>query len=144
MSGAEQYEARSQRAVGPAVTEPVADVQLQILCRLLAQSPRSSLPITLHLPSGIIYGDLITHEAWKAEWSQSLRHIEGHGAQLLATLPETVDQTMDELSGDGSHLPRWIHLREATSITGPKLVSASLWRGRLADVSGWSLGKPAL
>jgi hypothetical protein len=127
------------------VTEPIADVQLQMLCKLLAQSPRSSLPITLHLPSGVVYGDLIAHEAWKAEWSQELRHVEGQGVQLLATLPEMVDQAIDELSGEAAaHLPRWIHLREVTSVTGQKLVTAPLWRGRLADVSGWSLGKPAL
>ncbi|GGU65307.1 hypothetical protein [Streptomyces lavendofoliae] len=143
MSGEQDASTGVHRGAGPTVTEQVADVQLQMLCTLVTRNPRTSVPVTLHLPSGIIHGDLIAHEAWKAEWSQSLRHIEGQGAHLLAQMPELVDQTMDELSGDhAAPLPRWIHLREVTSVAGGTPVSAPLWRGRLADVLGWSLGKP--
>ncbi|WP_433573334.1 hypothetical protein [Streptomyces sp. CA-251247] len=136
----------TQRERTSVITEPVPDLQLQLLIRLLGQDPRMSLPITLNVPGAVIHGDLIAHEAWKADWAQSLRHMEGPGAQLLASFPESVDQALDEMAGDDGHqgLPQWIHLRDTTCFTGtPHPVTAALWRGRLADVAGWSLGKPA-
>ncbi|MGC5343475.1 hypothetical protein ACPXCE_18625 [Streptomyces sp. DT24] len=129
----------------PVVTEPVPDVQLQLLVRLLGDELRSSLPVTLNIPSGVLSGELISHEAWKAEWARSLRQVEGGGANLIANFPETVDQGLDELAAeDGPQsLPRWIHLRDATLVAGgPHAVTLPLWRGRLADVSGWALGRP--
>ncbi|MFC4611289.1 hypothetical protein ACFO9E_26350 [Streptomyces maoxianensis] len=124
--------------------EPLLDIQLQLLIRLLEAEPQSSLPITLHVPGGLVHGDLITQQAWKADWAQSVRRLGGKGAQLLAEFPETVDQSLDEVIGEQApeHLPRWIHLRDATlaGAEGPFTVPA--WRGRLADVSGWSLTRP--
>ncbi|WP_406733216.1 hypothetical protein [Streptomyces sp. NBC_01794] len=95
--------------------EPLLDIQLQLLIRLL-----------------------------EAERARSVRQLGGRGAQLLAEFPETVDRSLDEVIGEEApeHLPRWIHLRDATpaGAEGPFTVPA--WRGRLADVSGWSLTRP--
>ncbi|MEU1128226.1 hypothetical protein ABZ371_32750 [Streptomyces sp. NPDC005899] len=132
-------------ATASVITEPVPDLQLQMLMRLLDREQRSSLPITLTLSGGILHGDLIGHEAWKADWARSLRQVEGEGANLLAEFPEIMDQGMRELGaeGEGSQLPRWIHLRDATLVLGgANAVHLPLWRGRLADVSGWTLGRP--
>ncbi|WP_328581020.1 hypothetical protein [Streptomyces sp. NBC_00370] len=130
----------------PTITEPVSDLQLQLLIRLLGEDPRSWLPITLNVPGGVVYGDLITREAWKADWAQSLRRVRSVGSDLLARFPETVDQAVDELRGDdgSQHLPRWIHLRNVTVTTGGVSpdVEVPVWRGRLSDVAGWALGRP--
>ncbi|MFJ4923854.1 hypothetical protein [Streptomyces sp. NPDC088725] len=137
---------RNGQDVAPTVTEPVPDLQLQMLIRLLDKDPRSSLPITLNVPGGVVYGDLIAHEAWKADWATSLRRVETLSAGLLAGFPETVDQAVGELRGEdtGHHLPRWIHLRKATLTTGGvgPAVELPVWRGRLSDVAGWALGRP--
>ncbi|MFD3531353.1 hypothetical protein [Streptomyces sp. NPDC058664] len=125
--------------------EPLLDIQLQLLIRLLETEPRSSLPITLTMPGGVVCGDLITQEAWKAEWAQSVRRLGGKGAQLIADFPESVDQVVDETSRGQlpEHLPRWVHLRDATLSTAVKgAFTLPVWRGRLADVSGWSLARP--
>ncbi|MFF9687061.1 hypothetical protein [Streptomyces sp. NPDC014623] len=127
------------------MTEPVPDLQLQLLIQLLDRELRSSLPITLALAGGVLHGDVIGHEAWKADWARSLRQVEGEGANLIAEFPETVDQGIRELGGqDGTtQLPRWIHLRDATLVLGGTgSLRLPLWRGRLADVSGWALGRP--
>ncbi|MFD3442263.1 hypothetical protein ACFWU3_32705 [Streptomyces sp. NPDC058685] len=126
-------------------TEPVPDMQLQLLVRLLAQDPGSSLPMTLSTPGGIVYGDVIAHETWKADWAMSLHRMDGSGAQTLARFPELVDQAIGEMSGSDTpqSLPQWIRLRDVTLVHGPQSMTSPLWRGRLADVSGWSLGKPA-
>ncbi|MFE4689744.1 hypothetical protein ACFRH6_06770 [Streptomyces sp. NPDC056749] len=129
----------------PVVTEPVPDLQLQLLIQLLDREQRSSLPITLALAGAVLHGDVIGHEAWKADWARSLRQVEGEGANLIAEFPETVDQGIRELGGgeETSQLPRWIHLRDATLVFGGTgSLRLPLWRGRLADVSGWALGRP--
>ncbi|MBM7440233.1 hypothetical protein [Streptomyces sp. HB132] len=121
------------------------DLQLQLLIQLLDRELRSSLPITLTLAGGVLHGDVIGHEAWKADWARSLRQVEGEGANLIAEFPETVDQGIRELgAGEAtSQLPRWIHLRDATMVFGGTgSLRLPLWRGRLADVSGWALGRP--
>ncbi|MFC8537057.1 hypothetical protein ACFUJY_24510 [Streptomyces sp. NPDC057249] len=127
------------------VTHPVPDLQLQMLIRLLDREPRSGLPLTLVVPAGALHGEVIGHEAWKAEWARSLRQVEGEGANLLAEFPETVDQGVKEAQADEDvpFLPRWIHLRDATLICGGAApLRLPLWRGRLSDVSGWTLGRP--
>ncbi|MFI6898633.1 hypothetical protein ACIBM4_31420 [Streptomyces sp. NPDC050256] len=127
------------------VVEPVPDLQLQLLIQLLDKEMRSGLPLTLTLPAGVLHGDVIGHEAWKAEWARSLRQVEGEGANLIAEFPETVDQGINELRSDEDprQLPRWIHLRDATLVLGGAApIGLPLWRGRLADVSGWALGRP--
>ncbi|MDQ0795758.1 hypothetical protein [Streptomyces sp. B1I3] len=132
-------------ATASVITEPVPDLQLQLLMRLLDREQRSSLPITLTLSCGILHGDLIGHEAWKADWARSLRQVEGEGANLLAEFPEIMDQGIREMAADdyASQLPRWIHLRDATLVFGGTTAAhLPLWRGRLADVSGWTLGRP--
>ncbi|GHB30710.1 MULTISPECIES: hypothetical protein [Streptomyces] len=127
------------------ITEPVPDLQLQLLIQLLDRELRSSLPITLTLTGGVLHGDVIGHEAWKSDWARSLRQVEGEGANLIAEFPETVDQGIRELvAGEGvAQLPRWIHLRDVTLVLGgAAALHLPLWRGRLADVSGWALGRP--
>lgn len=126
------------------ITEPVPDLQLQLLIQLLDRELRSSLPLTLTIAGGVLHGDLIGHEEWKAEWARSLRQVEGEGANLLAEFPETVDQGLSEFGvEEDPGLPRWIHLRDVTlSVGGVSPVLLPLWRGRLADVSGWALGRP--
>ncbi|MET7642408.1 hypothetical protein ABZS83_01875 [Streptomyces sp. NPDC005426] len=126
------------------ITEPVPDLQLQLLVQLLDREMRSGLPLTLTVPAGVLHGDVIGHEAWKAEWSRSLRQVEGEGANLIAEFPETVDQGISELgAAEGAQLPRWIHLRDATLLFGGTApLRLPLWRGRLSDVSGWALGRP--
>ncbi|MCX0244485.1 hypothetical protein [Streptomyces drozdowiczii] len=127
------------------VTQPVPDLQLQLLIQLLDREPRSGLPLTLAVPSGVLHGEVIGHESWKAEWARSLRQVEGEGANLLAEFPETVDQGIKEAQADEDtvSLPRWIHLRDATLVCGGVApLRLPLWRGRLSDVSGWALGRP--
>ncbi|MEV8604993.1 hypothetical protein AB0465_34540 [Streptomyces griseoviridis] len=129
----------------PVVTEPAPDLQLQMLVRLIAQDDTAALPLTLLLPGGLLHGELISHEAWKADWARGLREVGGSGAHLLERFPEQVDQEVAARQGRQApqRLPQWVHLRNATSVTAAgDPVVMPLWRGRLADVSGWSLGTP--
>lgn len=129
----------------PIVTEPVPDLQLQLLVRLLSQDAEAALPITLTVGGAFLHGDLISHEAWTTGWANSLHGVDGPGAKLLERFPEQVDEVVEEKQGRSApqRLPQWIHLRDAIGVAaGGGSVVMPLWRGRLTDVSGWSLGKP--
>ncbi|MFJ5265231.1 hypothetical protein ACIQAC_32675 [Streptomyces sp. NPDC088387] len=128
----------------PVVVEPVPDVQLQMLVRLLGQDAQAALPVTLVVGGCLLHGDLISHERWRADWARSLRGIDGPGADLLERFPEQVDEVVADKQGAvAQRLPQWIHLRDATAPATPgRPVVMPLWRGRLTDVSGWSLGRP--
>ncbi|WP_329416276.1 hypothetical protein OG802_32285 [Streptomyces sp. NBC_00704] len=130
----------------PVVTEPTPDVQLQMLVRLIGQDPEAALPVTLTVGGGFLHGELISHEAWTAEWAHSLRTFDGPGARLLKHFPEEVDRAVADRQGHSGpqRLPQWIHLRDATAVSAARHpVVMPLWRGRLADVAGWSLGRPS-
>jgi hypothetical protein len=139
-----EAEGQIRQSADPVVTEPVPDLQLQMLVRLVEQEPEARLPVTLIIAGGLLSGDLIAHEAWKSDWARSLRDADGPGAKLLERFPEQVDQVVAEKQGHiAQRLPQWIHLSDAVTVTGAgKQVLMPLWRGRLTDVSGWSLGKP--
>lgn len=134
-----------RQPAAPVVTEPVPDVQLQMLVRLIGQDAQAALPITLVVGGCFLHGDLVSHESWRADWARSLRGVDGPGAQLLERFPEQVDEAVADKQGNGvaQRLPQWIHLRDATGAAASgRPVVMPLWRGRLADVSGWSLGRP--
>ncbi len=128
----------------PIVTEPVPDLQLQMLVRLIGQDAQAALPVTLLVGGAFLYGDLISHEAWTTDWAHSLQGMDGPGAQLLERFPQQVDEAVADKQGrTPQRLPQWIHLRDATGVAGGSGSAVMpLWRGRLTDVSGWSLGKP--
>ncbi|MFF1747318.1 hypothetical protein [Streptomyces mirabilis] len=71
----------------PVVTEPVPDVQLQMLVRLIGQDAQAALPITLVIGGGFLYGDLVSHETWRAGWARNLRGIDGPGASCWNASP---------------------------------------------------------
>ncbi|WP_043666182.1 hypothetical protein [Streptomyces xylophagus] len=129
----------------PIVTEPVPDLQLQMLVRLIGQDATAALPVTLTVGGSFLHGDLISHEAWTTEWAHTLHGVDGPGAQLLERFPQQVDEAVEDKQGRHTpqRLPQWIHLRDAIGVAGAGgSVVMPLWRGRLTDVSGWSLGKP--
>ncbi|MFF4848428.1 hypothetical protein [Streptomyces sp. NPDC001194] len=133
----------------PAVTEPVLDIYLSLLMEQIAADDRNHVPVTLTMSSGVVYGELISHGAWKAEWARALQGGRGNGVDLMVDFPESVDGARAALVASGEledvhHLPRWVHLREVTIAgVGHGPISMPFWRGRLGDVAGWSVGRPA-
>ncbi|CAL9669608.1 hypothetical protein SUDANB176_07399 [Streptomyces sp. enrichment culture] len=62
----------------------------------------------------------------------------------MAQLAHTVQAVMEQSEKGAGGLHGFIHLLDVTSLSVPGDVTAPLWRGRGADVSGWSLGTPPL
>ncbi|MBM9623646.1 hypothetical protein [Streptomyces zhihengii] len=133
----------------PGVVEPLMDMELRMLVRLVDQDEenRSHFGVSLNIPGGVIYGQVVSRDAYAREWESSLRGLPGAGAEGLARIPRLIDEVVegrrDEREADP--LPRWVHLRNATFLTGAtaQTMHYELWRGRLADVVGWSLSIPS-
>lgn len=105
--------------------------------------------ITLQMAGGVVTGHLTSHDVWVARMKES---FEGAGAKGLGALFDPPAEPADEDGGvqpDGAseadmRLPRHIHLVDAQYVLGDGLMPTEggmLWRGRLQDVVGWSLGQ---
>ncbi|MFD3336070.1 hypothetical protein ACFWV1_26000 [Streptomyces sp. NPDC058700] len=123
----------------PEVVEQVIDLDLRLLVSFYNAHKENSLSITLHVPGGIVSGELIGREAYLERWDAVVGAVEqGEG---LVGVQRMTQGLLDEAGVPKSDdLPRWIHLRDVAVMAPNRLVTFPFWRGRLADVSGWSLG----
>ncbi|OKK22924.1 hypothetical protein AMK16_01975 [Streptomyces sp. CB00455] len=111
------------------------------------ETHQSRFGVSLNIPGGVLYGQVISRRAYEEEWETSLRDLPGPGSEALARVPRLLREAVDGAVGSGpaDRLPRWVHLRDATFLTGAanQTMHFALWRGRLADVAGWSLSLPS-
>jgi hypothetical protein len=136
----------------PIIVEPIHDLYLRMLISLLEtdKSHGASASITLTTNSGVIYGHLITREAWKGLWVEQMKTATGTGVDAVRDFPAAIDRAVDDLfeeSGEerpaDSGLPYFVHLRNVTMyVPGANQIGLPLWRGRLEAVTGWALGTP--
>jgi hypothetical protein len=110
--------------------------------------------LTLHVSGLIVSGDLISYENYLAGLAALLR---GNGSPDSQAVREAFASTFEllaydnEVTGTGAEsdrpdetpAPSYIHLRAATidSPAHPGYFPRTLWRGRLAHVSAWSMGR---
>lgn len=135
---------------GNVTTEPVHDLYLRMLIRMLEHdgSSRSSMSITLSTNGGVVSGHLITRDVWKSLWSDQLKGATGTGVEALSTFPDDLDAAIDgAVQESGAEPPKddglryFVHLKNATLfVPGVDRIGFPLWRGRLDSVTGWSLG----
>ncbi|MFD6875007.1 MULTISPECIES: hypothetical protein [unclassified Streptomyces] len=138
----------------PELVEPLLDIELRMLINLVEkdEEDRSHFGVSLNIPGGVIYGSVISRSAYARVWESELRGLPGAGAESLARLPRLINEVLQEERAAGTvagatadPLPRWVHLRDAHFLTGSsaQTMHYALWRGRLADVVGWSLSIPS-
>lgn len=126
-------------AKGPEIVEQVIDLDLLLLNTIYNANKERSLSITLHVPGGVVSGELIGRETYLELWD-ALAGAHGQASGLVG-FQRAAEESPDAaglLQTDD--LPRWIHLRDAAVMTPTRLLTFPFWRGRLADVSGWALG----
>ncbi|MER5311758.1 hypothetical protein ABT034_28655 [Streptomyces sp. NPDC002773] len=130
---------------GAGTTHPAIDTHLEILLRLVEAQPGSSMAICLTTPGGVIAGHLGSADSWADRWRDVVSAATGaedrsdHMAQLAHAVQASTERT-EKVATGGLHA--FIHLLDVTFLSVPGDVTARLWRGRVSDVSGWSLGTP--
>ena len=135
---------------GPHIVEPLLDLQLQMLIRVMVEeSDDNRIPITLNVPGALVYGYLVSSSAWRTRWVETVGAMRGKGKEHLSFFPDQIFNAIDTVLAengeeDTDHMPRWVHLVDVRMVTGAMntIADLPLWRGRLADVAGWSIGLP--
>ena len=116
----------------------------------------AELGLTINVPGATISGILIARRAYRV--AHTAAFAEGARGAELHTLAAGVEESLagelalaDALApdpGTPGAVPEdlaYLHLRDARFLSGGALVPpigrpGALWRGRLEDVTGWSLG----
>ncbi|MER6539673.1 hypothetical protein ABT215_39015 [Streptomyces sp900105755] len=131
-------------------TEPVPDLYLSLLLTMVESGESvTSMSVTLGMTSGVISGDLVSRDTWKSLWTETVLTRANADAGSMGLFPDTADRLFrqareDAGTEDGSerHGPRFVHLKDVTLfVPGVSPVGLPFWRGRLSEVSGWTIGK---
>lgn len=110
-------------------------------------SHRGSLSLTIQSNGATVTGMLISGE----EYFESMKDILSSSGN--SEWADATGKVWERLREDGrewtrkreeANLPqqarRFIHMRDVRILSGSMYLDTSLWRGTLADVTGWSLG----
>jgi len=100
--------------------------------------------ITLHTPSGVISGTLISHQKYFAAYAESFAGPwAGESAEKLRELIASYGEPLPE--EEDSRIPlSYIHLKDAQVYAPgqrPLPGEGMLWRGKISAVSGFNLGR---
>jgi hypothetical protein len=118
----------------------------------LTEPVNPGVPLSLSVHGLLVSGELIPQWQWFAEVSELNDHEDAFYVGTAENVKEQSDLAHDAIKnrdtgGEVTHRQhtalmtptRYIHLRN-TRIHRPGTLGGSLWRGRLADVSGWMPG----
>jgi hypothetical protein len=131
------------------IPEPVRDVYLMSILAMMDEDKThtAALSVTLQVGGAIVCGELIGHGRWQSELKAWLATV-GGSSDVISDLVGVIEEELAEHSPDR---PTHLHLRDAQFITNyvgsmdgivPQGPARQLWRARIADVQGWSLGRP--
>lgn len=128
---------------GVVTVQPVQDLYLHILIRMLEEGGdhRSSMNMAFNVGGGLLYGQLISHAAWHEEWSELVRQANEWAGEVVDYAFEAVEGDEKGGQAEPSH---FVHLRDATFLSGGVTQRLGLWRGPLAQIGGWSHSLPEL
>lgn len=118
------------------------DVMLKALVATVA-SADISFGITLAIPSGVITGTLISEKEFKARFADDFTNALPGGPHH--SLRETFATLGEDAEGYEIVSSQMIHLKDAKYVShNGMLPTGSIpmyWRGKIEDVSGFSLGE---
>jgi hypothetical protein len=115
-----------------------ADGLLLALCEVARSVEGFELGITVTVPGATVTGVMVGPKAWLQILGAS---GEGSANEFLRGIAARMVEILDEGGDDVD--TQFLHLREAQYVSGGTFTptnTALLWRGRLAAVSGFSLG----
>jgi hypothetical protein len=144
--GEKQEESREVRLTATDGADPV-------LCRMVSlvdQERGVQLPVTLQMGGALVSGHLVGVREYavgiEAEVVRAASEASMEGAESLRGKAARVLGEQPDLSGLDDYTPSHIHLRNVTVWTPGGAATAQMqapwWRGRLAAVEAFVLGKP--
>jgi hypothetical protein len=110
----------------------------------------AALSMTLQVGGAIVSGELISRARWRSEFKAWLATI-GGSSDVISRSFDLADEVMDEEEDEDGPI-NFLHLRNVKLVTNylgsmqgitPQGPEHPLWRTRVADVQGWTLGRPS-
>ncbi|MFE2352384.1 hypothetical protein [Kitasatospora cineracea] len=97
------------------------------------------MEVTLVVPGGLVTGTIISPAQWE---KQFVREVDDY--DLTRAIRAATGRIEDRADEGKKQIPdrRHLHLRDVTVRDGRARHTLPYWRGPLAAVSGWSLGRP--
>lgn len=133
-----------ERPAPEGTAHPAPDPHLEILLRLVEAQPEASMAICLTTPGGIVGGHLVAAISWAKRWEESVVEAgEQRQAGPMAQLPQMLEVVQRQIEPPDGGLHPFLHLVDVTFMSVPGAPTSAVWRGRVSDVSGWSLGAPS-
>lgn len=133
-----EQEPRGGEPLAPEVADPMLDTFVELADAGLGVS------LTLTLPGGVVTGMLVGRTQWLGLFREALTATGETGAAIGSQIEQAWLKRMDD---EDTTLPYgFVHLQGAKFLLGSSQHSlvphneGLLWRGRLSEVSGWSLG----
>lgn len=125
------------------VVETGTDFLIEVLAAVAQRG--AEVGVTLNVRGAVVTGVLIGRSAWLQEQVAMLSSA-GSGAEVMG---QSLNSLFTSLYGDGQDGDdiryAFIHLKEARYVFGEGFApsvenSGFLWRGRISEVSAWSIG----
>ena len=126
--------------------------QDEFLTRLVGLANREGLGIgvVLQLHGTVVKGELCSATDYWSELAEQVGYLDAP-TQLAVTAREKMATDFKAIGASlrkrlehdesAPHVPIYIHLRNTVVLVGASKLDAPLWRGRLASVDGFSLGR---
>ncbi|GAA2621593.1 hypothetical protein GCM10010399_60840 [Dactylosporangium fulvum] len=124
------------------VVDVSADPVLNLLVGLVQRHAGFQLAITLNVQGLVVTGLLVSRVTWAAEMTRALEPAGEAAASIGRGIHSTfLDADLEEPADEVSY--HYVHLIRASMFVGNVLVPADhslTWRGRISEVSSWSMG----
>jgi len=138
-----QPEEEQPISVSPGADVPSLDFFLNMLLNVMGDAAESSATLTLYYGGAIISGYAIPDRRWVSLW---LDQLASGGVPVGTEAQQEIENTFDAIRAsrgdtlDLSHTHRFVNMRDVTVYLGGNQFNIPLWRGRLEQVDGWSMG----
>ncbi|MEV7673042.1 hypothetical protein ACWDNT_20150 [Streptomyces sp. NPDC000963] len=120
---------------------PAVDTHLEILLRMVEAQPAARMAICLTTRGGVVAGHLVAAQTWAERWEETVRQAdEQRQTEVIAHLPQMIQSTQRHGEASENGLHPFLHLVDVTFMSVPGPLTSPVWRGRVSDVCGWSLG----
>lgn len=120
--------------------DDTGDFLLEVLARL-AQESGIGLGITLNVGGILVAGTIVGRDKWFDELATTAAEADADIGEFMRMIRDSITRPR---VGDDEAETRYtfLHLRDATvEMGGVVAMPQSLWRVRIAEVSGWTLGR---
>ncbi|WP_369211213.1 hypothetical protein [Streptomyces flavofungini] len=103
----------------------------------------SSVGVSFNVNGGLVYGQLIKRSVWQKLWLAEVSQASQFAGDVLSQITQLTDAEDTEDEADQPLNFHFVHLKDATFLSGGARQYLGLWRGAMAQIGGWSNSTPA-